>query len=315
MTATHEYLGQKLKPGDFGIELECEFGNAGVLAEKLPEPWKIIEDHSLRGFGYEFVAKKPIYAYDLKGTLEDICKIINKKEYQVIESFRTSVHVHVNIQQFTPCELWTGITAYWLLENLLTNYCGPQRKGRMYCLAASDADNVITIAKEDLEKPNPFKRLDYDGIRYAGLNLTAIPRYGSLEFRSMRGVYDPVVIYNWATTVRNLLYIAKQYGTPEAFFDAYEKAPDKELFVSSLIHKDVLDELKKDRDWLQHVTRNEDIAAEIAYAVEDWNTWEKGLALPKPKAKREIAQDMLPADARAAREHIMFAVNVGGEEW
>lgn len=289
-----EYLGQKPVDGRFGIELEVEYDLNKIPAfEKLPEPWKSIEDHSLRNFGVEFVAKKPIYEYDLKGCLEDVCKLINK--HNPLDSHRTSVHVHINVQDYNACELWSAITAYWLLENLVTNYCGPDRKGSMYCLALSDAQYVLDVVKDDIEQKIPFRHLDTDRIRYAGLNLTAIPRYGSLEFRNMRGVYDPEIIYTWAFALNHLMEKAAWFKTPTAVFDTYLNV-SKEKFVNMLLPEKFAKLITSNKGWEQCIERNEDFAAEMAYLVDDWHEWETKLdhvKKTKGKTAQAIADEML----------------------
>lgn len=207
--------------GDVGIEVEVEA--AGQLPTIDTTWWKTTNDPSLRG-GMEYINKAPMPVDDRK--LARITKLTSQLESPLIrvnkDSHRTSIHVHNNVNDFTPVQVWTGVTAYWLLENLLFQWIGREREGLLFCLRLCDAEFILKYVKEDLATDVPFQMVNTDNIRYASINLAAIARYGSLELRGMRGTIDPVLIDNWSTTTFKLFQNARHFfATPEELLDFF----------------------------------------------------------------------------------------------
>jgi len=166
-------------------------------------------------------------------------KYYKVNETEVFESVRTGVHVHVNVQKLTIVELFTFITAYLVLEDLLVNYCGEFREGNLFCLRVKDADYLLYML-EQTARTKLFNRLNNDILRYASMNVVSLHKYGSLEFRAMRGTRDLDLIGDWAGILLNLRNQSVKFSTPAELFNWIESNGIEsflELFLGDLKDK------------------------------------------------------------------------------
>lgn len=227
--------------GDFGIEIETEGKN---LPSVNTQGWRSEKDGSLRGESYEYVLDKPLPRDEIRKALDYLAKRTAKAELDF--SFRTSVHVHMNV---TDCEhehILNIIYTYLLIEEPLLNYCGRTRKGNRFCLRLQDADGLVdTIRFLFQSNLKGFFNIRHDSIRYASINLEAITKYGSLEFRAMRGTMDVDVIDTWVEALSRIKAFAKQYKTPLEIATLYRTNSSREFCTL------VLGDLFKEFDYLR----------------------------------------------------------------
>ena len=219
--------------GDVGIEVEVE-------GENLPRPtrlWRIEHDGSLRGEALEYVLRKPMAIKDACKALDYLGKQYEDNNTIVHDSVRAGVHVHINVQELTTVQLFTFITSYIILEDLLVKYCGEYREGNLFCLRMRDADFLLYMLEQTANNKR-FNDLHTDILRYASMNVKSLHQYGSLEFRAMRGTRDLDVIATWAKLLLNLRNQAVKF---ENAADLYRFISEKgtesflELFLGDLI--------------------------------------------------------------------------------
>ena len=298
------YVGQKGKQGDLGLEFECEG------RDPLPMPhnatWTTHEEGSLRGFGMEYVTNGPINMDQVYKEVEGLVKHV-KKEARVLEdSPRTSWHIHKNVGFYVPNQLHTAICAYWLLEPILMKYCGPDRERNMYCLQLKHAEGVAMAVKEDYHKKRPFAELLNDQIRYGGQNVNAIPKYCSLEYRGMRGTYDPDVVYTWANVINTVHERSKGYANPQVLMDRFF-IMTPEQFVDSLLPEDFI---KKHvyplPNWKDLLDENMGVVSGLAY-YHDWDAWQYSRAEYFKKNPVKEKKTKIPTfdDVLAARQTVL----------
>jgi len=178
---------------EIGIEIEVEGRN---LPRTGLKGWVIHEDGSLRGESAEYVFRNPVnreqYPYILKN-LQDSLASANAV---VNESYRTSVHVHVNARDMFVKDIYTQILLYALFDDALAPFYGHDRKGNLFCLRARDAGYLMdTLRRAVLEDRITY--LNTNEIRYTQLNPVSLFRHGSLEYRAMRGTVDMDKIAEW----------------------------------------------------------------------------------------------------------------------
>jgi hypothetical protein len=231
MKKLHQLLGyDKAIVGDFGIEIEVEGEN---LVKVDTNDWKTDKDGSLRGEAFEYIFKKPALREDVRKNLEYLAKRLKGSKLDF--SFRTSVHVHMNMMDCTHVQLLNAIYTYLLLEEPFLSYCGKERKGNRFCLRLQDAEGILEILnhifKGDL---NSFKDIGRDSIRYASINLEALLKYGSLEFRAMRGNLNVEVIDTWVEALYRLRDFAMKIEDPLAIFNLYTESSPEE-FMSKVL--------------------------------------------------------------------------------
>jgi hypothetical protein len=273
-----DLLGMAAKPGDVGIEVEVEgYDPLPVIAEGA---WRSKADNSLRYNGMEYITKSPIRVCNTKiDKIKVLTDKLNKKGIELVKnSPRTSVHVHVNVMRHTPRETWTAIVAYWLLDNLLMKYCGEDyRQGNLFCLGIKDSEATLQYCKQDLAKEVPFNSFREfelgNVVRYSSQNLAALPKYGSLEYRGMRGTTDPELIDEWSTELFNLVERSKRFGSPSVLMDTYFGIRNKDDFLKYLFSEKFVNRLISLPNWQDLIEDNEDLLGEIAYA-HNWERWE-----------------------------------------
>jgi len=101
---------------------------------------------------------------------------------------------------------------YYLLEGVLVKYCGEHREGNRFCLRLQDSDGCYDVIRDLFSRGICNLRLhSQESLRYAALNLAAITKYGSLEFRSMRGTLDKNVILPWVNALANIKKFAVNF--------------------------------------------------------------------------------------------------------
>lgn len=301
MKSLAEFYGTAVKRGEIGIEIEVEgSGPLPVINEKT---WKSTEDQSLRGHSIEYVSSAPIPASIVGTSLDFLKKKLEKAP--VVESFRTSVHFHKNMLKYSPMQIWNAITVYWILEDVLMNYCGPSRINSTFCGRLRDAEGVVDAVQYDLSLDYPFKSFKHnDTIRYSGCNLAALRKFGTIEFRGMRGTLDTDVLKRWIGELNSLVdTAADEFHSPEDVLDQFfESKPDvfARRFLSANFAQELFDIDKKWKDTIQNGAER---VLPIAY-THDWDRWAKLMeeGLQKKIYQGTIGDDRDPfAPPRAMR--------------
>lgn len=229
----YEILGGDPRKGDIGVEVECE----GVIPEVHTSTWKTVGDGSLRG-GYEYVFVRPLTLEDAKKATSKLKSLIYADEYSPEFSFRTSVHVHINCTDMEWKHIQNFIYIYFLLENLLVDFCGEGRKCNRFCLRIEDAEGAIPslapLFSRDAPSNGLLRSLANDRLRYASLNVQALQKFGSLEFRAMRGTVDDAVLHPWMETLLNIREFAKQFESPRDVFNHIEVVGFRDFFEKAI---------------------------------------------------------------------------------
>lgn len=237
MKKLFELLKLKQVKGDFGIEIEVEGKDLVPLEDGV---WTTHDDGSLRGrfpdSRAEYVFAKPLVREKVRKALDDLANHL--KDSTLNFSFRTSVHVHMNVQQLTFAQYLNVIYIYLLLEEPFLNFCGKERKGNRFCLRLQDAEGLAdalsrVFAVEALGVPQ-LNAVAGDNIRYASINLGASKTYGSLEFRAMRGNLDPETIDTWVEALYRVREFAIKHEDPTAIFKLYAELEPKR-FVEAVL--------------------------------------------------------------------------------
>src|SRR3546814_8609236 len=89
----------------------------------------------------------------------------------------------LNVQRFHLNRLCSFFSLYFLVEELLTAWCGEHRVGNLFCLRAKDAPAIVSEIKKTLQNEKIYF---HAGMHYAGLNAGAITKFGSVEIQSLR---------------------------------------------------------------------------------------------------------------------------------
>jgi len=192
--------------GDVGIEIEVEGKNLPEVIEG--NFWKVVAEGSLR-HGYEYVLKSPISVGRLKESLAEFDSAFAENKSEPISSIRTSVHIHINANKSSVVELYRFFALYWLVEEFLVGLNTPIREGNLFCLRQIDADGLMSeIIKAAANGSIP--RFSVDSAKYAALNMSALQKYGSLEFRFIKGTTNSRIIHFWVKGLYDFFIMSKQ---------------------------------------------------------------------------------------------------------
>lgn len=203
----------KEKDGAYGVEIEAEGNHLPVY--DIDQLWRVETDDSLKA-GYEareYVMTEPASLDGVKKSLDYLKSRYVANNTKIYETQTSGVHVHINVQQFTAKELFTFMSLYFVLEELLLTYCGTNREGNHFCLRAKDAEWIVHETVKAAQEKN-FKRLNTENLRYASLNPLSLFKYGSLESRAMRGTGDLDAIYTWVEIIDTVKRASLSFNTP-----------------------------------------------------------------------------------------------------
>lgn len=222
MSKVIELIKTKAVKGDVGIEIEVEGENLKAVDNAV---WRSENDGSLRGHfpqtACEYILTKPIPVKDVTVALEGLREEL--KDAIFAFSYRTSVHVHLNVQQLEFKELLSMMYTYYLLEEPLMNFCGKTRKGNNFCLRLSDAEGVLDFVSSMFEwGADGINNIPGDNARYAAMNVEAIKKYGSVEFRGMEGNMDVNRIQTWCDILVSIREYSKDKD-PKAVYEDFMK--------------------------------------------------------------------------------------------
>ncbi len=187
-----------------GIEIECE----DILeSDKLDADWVYHKDGSLRGNSREYVSHFGIRVghamQKLRDFEEEILRlrgVYGKGAFKFSE--RTSVHVHMDIRQFTDDQLRALIILYTLFEDPLFDYAGPSRRSNVFTIPFRDSQymanspDIISLVK--------------NSNKYCAFNLLAVQGFGTVEFRHMEGTEKFERIFPWVMLLSLLVRFAQR---------------------------------------------------------------------------------------------------------
>ena len=207
----HEYLGQRQKNAQVGVEIEME-------GYDLPDHvvyWRVDDDGSLKSEeNAEYVMDPPINIARLDEVFDSLEKALDDCGSEVNDTYRAGVHVHVNVQDLTPVQFVNLVCIFFILEELFIDYCAPSRKGNHFCLRARDAEYMITLLRDAFETGN-LKMLNTDDIRYSAMNVRSVFKHGTVEFRSHESTRDFEKIKTWVRMLYKLHGAAQLYNNPK----------------------------------------------------------------------------------------------------
>lgn len=185
-----------------GVELELE-SKPGVYADDFASNnsnfWEYHHEESLRN-GFELVFSKPHIpgTENYKKAMKLLDEFLSNNKKKLIVSYRTSLHIHVNIQHFTFPEIYNIVLNTYLFENLISYRSSANRKGNLFCMRGCDAEAAFYLLGEDIRKGyRQFEMVTMDSYKYGALNLASIRNRGTVEFRFMDATIDSTEIDLW----------------------------------------------------------------------------------------------------------------------
>ena len=197
-----------------GVELEIDNpnNNEGVVYPTCVAPvWKQTHDGSLNN-GYEYVLNAPLAGKQLTNAIYQLFDHGTK----TTRTFTGSTHIHVNvIDGMRMQQLKTLVLLCYYFEDMLYGVGDYSRK---WCGFANPMATIPVNTMKDIFALNDLRSLrdalDATG-RYYGLNLRAMDKYGSVEFRYFPTATSAEELLYWLKLVQLFKKAALETGTPK----------------------------------------------------------------------------------------------------
>lgn len=176
-----------------GIEVEVE----GIQGrDSWPFRWWTVKHDGSLSNGLEFVTE-PVWGTAITEALNEMSELF--KEEPPYLSFRTSVHVHVNVLDMEPSELEHFIKLYLFYEPALFRLHNDwNRYENIFCVPAKKSVRIQdAYAKLIRDVGRGSCRPNYVSSKYAALNPNSVSNFGTLEFRHMGGSADMDRVSQW----------------------------------------------------------------------------------------------------------------------
>lgn len=302
-TTVREYFGPFLSKTDgrqIGIEIEIETSN-----DHYPKPdrmdekskfWSSVNDGSLRtskgekGGGREFICRRPIPFDKAEEALIELQGFLKTSRSKVKYSNRTSVHVHVNVQDMTLTELVNALCVYYIAEPLMGRYNGFERENNLHALPISASPHLIESLIEFLRTQRVAKGLKYSALNYMNL-YSGGPRraFGTLEFRQGRGITsEPTETLEWINLIQTIFTAAQGFKSPLDIIEelsAYGPTGFFKRHLPNLLGATL--PLFEEGELEGKVMESMRVAQALAYDI-DWGEYVPEKALPTGERKKDL---------------------------
>ncbi len=292
-----EIYPPRSKPsGEVGLELET-IGIRLPVAFQETKLWTVHNDASVRvrrgETALEYVLIQPVSRSKVIPALEEL-----HKEFQLINAepaedrLSNSVHVHFNAQKLTMQQVYTWLTLWFIFEDLLVEHAGPDRVGNLFCLRAKDAEFLIRQLVIDAKQDRFGHLAEVDDLKYAAVNVTTLAKYGSLEFRALRGTTNIGVIQEWLELLYCIKDAALKFESPLAVVTDFSYRGPAGL-VNYVFTENLLNVIKTKRNWRERMFEGVRIAQDLAYSTK-WENY-----IPKPGEKIPVMREYMDFDELA----------------
>lgn len=240
-----------------GIELEAESVYVGTAAPLTLAGWTIDRDGSLRNDGREFVLSQPLAGSSLTRAIHTLFEMQSPARGQMLRyqvNPRAGTHVHINWIENTVGSAAALIALMYMIEPLVYSWADEDRAWCSYCnplsdIPASVLNKLLRMDDEDDEDEWLLREIDDEAVgRYHGLNIVALAKYGTFEFRYFPSTASRADMIKWVKFVQ----LAKRCAV------AFEN--DVPSLVERLLQGDVA-------AFLQEYFDVDGIAAELLTAV------------------------------------------------
>lgn len=272
----------------FGLEIELEGRKLKTMKEAITKYWSIHPDGSLRvhkpeSEALEYVFNKPYNMEDTKKALAVLYEYLNTNPgTEVFDSYRTSIHVHVNCLQDTVRTVMNFLTLSIIFDELFVSQNGERRIGNNFCLRAKDAEGQIADIIRSVTQYGSIYNLSPND-RYSAINFSSLIKFGTVEFRSLECTLDYKRVMHWIKTLQALKEASRQYENPREIISKFSRRGPLGFIVSHLGEQyEMYAKVPGAHQMLHNGMR---LAQDFAFCS-DWRQPEKGEIKP-PSSKRK----------------------------
>lgn len=188
-----------------GIEIEVENIQERPL---LHYYWYEKEDGSLRNYGVEYTSI-PLTGNQIPYALSYLKEILEEDN---VPSFsqRTSIHIHLNVRDYSWERVKSLLTLYAIFEKHFFNLAGTKREENIFCVPLYKCIQLSAI--NNLEN-NIKEWSKYSAINLGTISGTDICKcFGTIEFRHLYGTLDISIILFWINSIIKLHEASNNYN-------------------------------------------------------------------------------------------------------
>jgi hypothetical protein len=225
----------KLPDQYVGLELEIEVTKTTVWPEHYWPNWTQTRDGSLRN-GREYILSMPLKGDALS---KAIANLFHGSSWE--RSTTGSTHIHLDMMEETTTIAVIKVLALLIysMEAAIFRYLGV---GREWCgftnKLSSAPDSLIAAVLNSTEDDN-YRDLylmchdNGDVGRYYGMNLMALSKHNTVEFRYFPTAVNQDELIEWVQMVMSFKAAATELGTVEALVSTFSNEDSYYRFISS----------------------------------------------------------------------------------
>lgn len=172
-----------------GVEVELENLATNWRGASACSNWDVVNDGSLRGVAREIRSRGPVRGSRLKEDITQLFQSFQSNDLVPHANMRTSMHVHVNMLDMTRVDIVAFLVTASLADSILFQHTGENRAFTGY---SAPTDTLLAklagaaAARYNTHATNEgFLGFSTDslGSRYQSVNLKALTKHGTVEFR------------------------------------------------------------------------------------------------------------------------------------
>lgn len=218
-----------------GLEIELEHAGGFQIPVTRPKYWDTHGDGSLRDGGIEWVFTRPLSGKQAVAAIEAYGRgVETARTTQTLPQLtaRTSLHVHVDVTDLTPSELIRLLMIYSIFELPLFRAYAPDRVDNHFCVRYNQFLELLGVPRA-LNKgmdvfSNQFNTPNVG--RYCALNIKAVFKFGSVEFRHHPGTLSPAEMLEWVNACLSFKRAAKtEINFREMFFQNCQRGFEDQI--------------------------------------------------------------------------------------
>lgn len=173
-----------------GVEIEAEDVDIPhpALTTITGTGWSTHDDGSLRD-GIEFVLAQPLNGAALGNAIETFYDQLDAGDMRLSPNPRAGTHVHVNMTDQAFSVVQAMFTIIYCIDRLVFNWAGDDRQWCSYCNSVNvlPTNTIRSLLRDDnIDTYNIGRHTVWPNSsndRYYGFNVSALFKYGTLEFR------------------------------------------------------------------------------------------------------------------------------------
>lgn len=223
----------------YGVEVELE-GKGGITNPPMAviEQWMTHNDGSLRKLlpgdeAIEYVSRTPLDRAGIINSIKVLMDFLNSPGKQIYESYRTSIHVHVNCVADKMLHIYNFITLCLLFDELFCSQNGNHRIGNNFCLRAKDAQGQVMELIDGIQHHGHILGLNGHN-RYSSINFVSLMKFGTVEFRSLECTTDPLRIAHWIKTIDYMKQASRLFADPQDIIRKFSQMAVDDFVVQVL---------------------------------------------------------------------------------